>query len=115
MLTDGVEQCAGREVGRLKLKRIGGAVAFLAWALSGCASKPLYTVSVAEEKAVVHCAYIDTISENSDMGAFQIHPKLTYDATDHVLRRAEMMNATHVVWLVDYPFGAAAMAYHCGN
>jgi len=97
------------------LKRIGWALAFLTWALSGCAAKPLYTVSAAEEKAVVNCTYIDTISENSDMGAIQIHPKLTYDARDHVLRRAEALNATHVVWLVDYPLGAAAMAYRCGN
>lgn len=84
-------------------------------ALSGCVSRPPYTVSVAEEKAVMDCAYIDTIAENSDMGAIQIHPKFTYDARDKVLRRAEMLNATHVVWVADYPFGAAVMAYHCGN
>ncbi len=99
----------------MKLKRFGWVLAFMTWALSGCVSKPPYTVSVAEEKAVMHCTYIDTISENSDMGALQIHPKLTYDARDKVLRRAEMLNATHVVWLADYPFGASVMAYHCGD
>jgi hypothetical protein len=87
----------------------------MAWASSGCVSQPPYTVAVAEEKVVMNCAYIDTLSENSDMGAVQIHPKLTYDARDKVLRRAEMLKATHVVWLADYPSGASAMAYHCGE
>jgi hypothetical protein len=87
----------------------------MTWAAAGCVSKPPYTVAVAEEKAVMNCTYIDVIAENSDMGAIQIHPKLTYDARDKVLRRAEMLNATHVVWLADYPFGAAVMAYQCGN
>jgi hypothetical protein len=49
------------------------------------------------------------------MGAVQIHSKLTYDARDKVLRRAEMLKATHVVWLADYPSGASVMAYHCGD
>jgi len=47
------------------------------------------------------------------MGAFQIHPKLTFDGRDRVLRRAEMLNATHVVWLADQPIGSVATAYHC--
>lgn len=99
----------------MKLKRIGWVLAFLMWAASGCVSKLPYTVAAAEEKAVSHCTYIDTLSENSDMGAYQIHPKLMYDASDKVLRRAEKLNATHVVWVADYPFGAAVMAYHCGE
>jgi hypothetical protein len=91
------------------------ALAFISWAAGGCVSKPPYTVVAAEEKMVMQCTYIDTIAENSDMGAIQIHPKLTYDDSDKVLRRAEMLKATHVVWLGDYPFGAAAMAYNCGE
>ena len=82
-------------------------------ALTGCVSNVPYSVAVAEEKAVRHCTYIDTLSENSDMGAIQIHPKLTFDGRDRVLRRAEMLNATHVVWLADQPFGSVANAYHC--
>lgn len=85
------------------------------WVWSGCMHQAPYTVAVAEEKTVAHCAYIDTISENSDMGAFQISPKLTYDGRDKVLERAEMLGATHVVWLADYPFGSSAMAYYCGK
>lgn len=99
----------------MKLKRIGWALAAITWAAAGCVTNAPYRVSVVEEKAVMHCTYIDAISENSDMGAFQIHPKLTYDARDKVLRRAELLKATHVVWLADYPFGAAVMAYHCGD
>ena len=99
----------------MKLRQIGYVLALLTWASNGCVSKAPYTVSVAEEKAVWNCAYIDTISENSDMGALQIHPKLAYDARDKVLRRAEALNATHVVWLADYPFGASVMAYDCGD
>jgi hypothetical protein len=102
-------------VGQQNVKRIGWTLVALMWVSAGCMSKAPYTVAVAEEKTVSHCTYIDTISANSDMGALQIHPKLTYDARDNVLRRAEMLGATHVVLLADYPFGTSAMAYHCGN
>jgi hypothetical protein len=80
---------------------------------TGCASNMHYAVAEAEERAVRHCTYIDTISENSDMGAFQIHPKLTFDGRSRVLRRAEMLSATHVVWIADQPFGSIASAHHC--
>lgn len=79
----------------------------------GCALSAPYSVAVAEEEMVRHCSYIAALSENSDMGAFQIHPKLTYDGRGAVLRRAEMLNATHVVFLADHPSAAAVLAYHC--
>jgi len=97
----------------MNLIRTAWVFALVITALTGCVSNVPYSVAVAEEKAVRHCTYIDTISENSDMGAFQIHPKLTFDGRDRVLRRAEMLNATHVVWLADQPFGSVANAYHC--
>jgi len=103
------------KVNRPNAKRIGWALAALMWAWTGCMFKAPYTVEVAEESTVGHCAYIGTISENSDMGAIQISPKLTYDARDKVLERAEMMGATHVVWLADHPFACSAMAYYCGK
>jgi hypothetical protein len=109
---------AGAEVNKMSRsnsKRIGWALAVLVWVWTGCMPKAPYTVAVAEEKAVGHCTYIDTISENSDMGAVQISPKFSYDARDKVLQRAEMVGATHVVWLADHPFGSSAMAYYCGN
>lgn len=95
--------------------RVMGTWMMLALAMAvaaGCAGGP-HTVAVAEERMVRHCTYIATIAENSDMGAFQIHPKWTYDGRDMVLRRAEMLNATHVVFLADYPSASAGMAYHC--
>jgi len=82
-------------------------------AIAGCTVGGPYSVAVAEEIMVRHCTYIATLSENSDMGSFQIHPKFTYDGRDMVLRKAEMLNATHVVFLADYPSGSAAMAYRC--
>ncbi|MCK7504469.1 MAG: hypothetical protein MZV70_10550 [Desulfobacterales bacterium] len=72
-----------------------------------------YHVAETEERHVVNCTYIDTVTAFSDMGPFQVHPILTDDARDRVLRRAEALNATHVVWLGDYYFGGAAMAYYC--
>lgn len=103
------------QVGLLKVQRITWVLTALVIAMTGCAAKSSYTVAVAEEKMVGHCTYIDTISANSDMGAFQISPKLTYDARDKVLERAEMVGATHIVWLADHSFGSSAMAYYCGK
>jgi hypothetical protein len=91
----------------------GIVLALAAAAMAGCAANAPYSVAVAEEIMVRHCTYIATLSENSDMGSFQIHPKFTYDGRDMVLRKAEMLNATHVVFLADYPSGSAALAYHC--
>jgi hypothetical protein len=99
--------------GELKVIRAGVLLALVLTAIAGCAAGAPYSVAVAEERMVRHCTYISTISENADMGAFQIHPKFTYDGRDMVLRRAEMLNATHVVFLADYPSGSAATAYHC--
>jgi hypothetical protein len=93
--------------------RAGMMLALAMALIAGCTASRPYSVAVAEERMVRHCSYIATISENSDMGALQIHPKLTYDGRDIVLRKAEMLNATHVVFLADYPSASAAMAYHC--
>ncbi len=103
------------KVGLLKVQRIAWVLAALLGAMTGCAAKSPYTVAVAEEKSIGHCTYIDTISANSDMSAFQIVPKFTYDARDKVLERAEMVGATHIVWLADHSFGSSAMAYYCGK
>jgi hypothetical protein len=84
-------------------------------AAAGCAASGPYSVAVAEKRVVAGCTYIDTLAENSDMGGFQIHPRLSGDARERVLRRAEMLNATHVVWIADYPFGSAAEAYYCAE
>jgi hypothetical protein len=93
--------------------RAGVLLALAMTMLNGCAASRPYSVAVAEDRMVRHCTYIATVAENSDMGAVQIHPKLIYDGREMVLRRAEMLNATHVVFLADYPSASAAMAYHC--
>ena len=62
---------------------------------------------------VVACVYLDTLSENADMGKVQLHPKYTYDAQERVIHRAVKLGATHIVWLYNYPQGSAAQAYQC--
>lgn len=81
--------------------------------LAGCVPFESYRIKQTEERLVADCAFIDQITAVSDMGPFQIHPILMDDARGKILRRAENMNATHVVWLGDYYFGGAAMAYYC--
>jgi hypothetical protein len=49
------------------------------------------------------------------MGEFQIHPKYTFDSHRTVLSRAEALGATHLVWVGDYAFASAAMAYRCAD
>jgi hypothetical protein len=93
--------------------RVGIMLMLALAAAVGCSLRAPYSVTVAEEEMVRHCNYIAALSENSDMGAFQIHPKLTYDGRDAVLRKAELLNATHVVFLADHPSAAAVLAYHC--
>jgi len=60
------------------LKRIGWALLVAGRTFAGCTTKSsLYGWRFAEEKVVSHCTYIDTISENSDMGAFRFIPTST--------------------------------------
>ena len=71
------------------------------------------SIAITEEKMVGGCVYLDTLSENSDMGKIQLHPKHTYDAQELVIKRAVRLGATHIVWLHNYPSGSAAKAYQC--
>jgi hypothetical protein len=84
-------------------------------AMLGCASTEQYRVAVTVGPMVQNCDCLGYLSEIADMGAPQINPKFTYDAQDRVLRTADMMNATHLVWIGDYPFAAAAMIYRCSD
>ena len=81
----------------------------------GCAARGAPAVVAAEQKMVAHCTYVDTIVNLSNMGAPQVHPKFAYSGRSEVLRRAEQLDATHVVWLAEQPAGAAALAYRCGD
>ena len=82
-------------------------------AVSGCVCAGPHRIAEVEEKLVANCTYIDTLTAFSDMGPFQVHPILTDDARDKVLHRAEALNATHIVWVGEYYFGGAAVAYYC--
>ena len=99
----------------MQLKKTWATLTLLVLLFVGCASTAPYSTVVAEEKMVAPCGYIDTIAENSDMGVFQIHPKLAYGGRERVLQRAQMLSATHIVWMADYSFGSAALAYRCAD
>jgi len=86
---------------------------FLFVLMLGCVEH--YRVAVTVDPMVQNCTCLGYLSGISDMGAPQINPKFTYDAQERVLRKADMMNATHLVWIGDYPFAAAAMIYRCSN
>ena len=82
--------------------------------LAACTKyRPRPSIAITEEKMVAGCVYLDTLSENSDMGKIQLHPKHTYDAQEIVIMRAVRLGATHIVWLHNYPSGSAAEAYQC--
>ena len=75
--------------------------------------RPKPSVAVSEESMMGGCVYLDTLTEISDMGRVQLHPKYTYDAQERIIRRAVKMGATHLVWLYNHPPGSAARAYQC--
>ncbi len=88
------------------------AVALIASA-SACSWHPPYAVAVADETRMGRCEPLGTVTAIADMGALQIHPMYHYDAQNRALMQAEMMAATHVVWLGEHYFAAAAAAYRC--
>jgi hypothetical protein len=98
---------------RLRLRHLFILMIPLLMAAACTRYQPRPSIAVAEEKMVAGCVYLDTLSENSDMGKTQLHPKYTYDAQERVIKRAVRLGATHIVWLHNYPSGAAAVAYQC--
>ena len=64
---------------------------------------------------VQDCQYLDTISETSDPGKFVTSYQFVrfYDGELKVLERADNMEATHIVWMYNYPIGSSASAYRC--
>jgi hypothetical protein len=99
------------------LRSIGCRILLLSLFVSmpGCADTEPYRVAVTVDPMARNCTCLGYLSEIADMGAPQINPKFSYDAQDRVLRKADMMNATHLVWIGDYSFAAAAMIYRCGD
>lgn len=90
-----------------------GIAAALIASASACSWHQPYGVAVADESLMSRCEPLGTVTAIADMGALQIHPTYRYDAQNRALMQAEMMAATHVVWLGDYYFAAAAAAYRC--
>jgi len=85
--------------------------------LSGCTNNRFPNLTVAEEKMVRDCQYLDTISETSDPGKFTTNHQLPryYDGELKVLERAYNMQATHIVWMYNYPIGSSASAFSCAE
>jgi len=83
--------------------------------LSGCTKNRFPNLFIAEEKMVQDCQYLDTISESSDPGKFVTSYQFVrfYDGELKVLERADNMEATHIVWMYNYPSGSSAAAYRC--
>jgi hypothetical protein len=82
---------------------------------SGCTNNRFPNLSVAEEKMVQDCQYLDTIAETSDPGKFVTNYQFVkyYDGELKVLERANHLQATHVVWMYNHPIGSSAIAYKC--
>lgn len=96
------------------MRRIAWAGVVLGVAIAAaCSWHAPYTVAVSVEPMLARCRNLGTVVVLADMGGIGIHPKYQYDAQDSVLRRAEAMSATHVVWVSEHYFAAAAAAYHC--
>ncbi len=85
--------------------------------LSGCTNNRFPNLFIAEEKMVQDCQYLDTISETSDPGKFVTSYQFArfYDGELKVLERANNMEATHIVWMYNYPIGSSASAYRCAK
>ena len=83
--------------------------------LSGCTNNRFPNLFVAEQKMVQDCQYLGTISETSDPGKFVTNSQLVkyYDGELKVLERANYMEASHIVWMYNYPIGSSASAYRC--
>jgi hypothetical protein len=74
--------------------------------------KTIPAVKVAEESMVQDCEYVATLSETTDPGMV-FYNYLPPESQDKILTRAANLRATHIVWVYDYPFGSAAVAYRC--
>ena len=74
--------------------------------------KTIPAVKVAEEPMVRGCKHIATLSQITDTGRI-LHNLRPAGHQEEILKRAENLGATHVVWLHDYRLGSAADVYRC--
>jgi hypothetical protein len=87
----------------------------LAVAAAACSWSEPYTVLVGTEPMMVRCRSLGAVTALADVGGVSIHPKYAYSAQDAVLRKAEMMSATHVVWVSEHYAASAVDAYYCAD
>ena len=85
--------------------------------LSACTKYRFPNIVSTEERMVIDCSYLDTISEVSDPGKMIFPAKYSnpYDGELKVLERASNMGASHIVWMYNYPIGSSASAYRCAD
>ena len=74
--------------------------------------KTIPAVKIAEEPMVQGCAHIATLTQTNDTGRLLDNYRPT-GHQDEIIKRAENLGATHIVWLHAYRVGSAADAYRC--
>ena len=81
--------------------------------LGACAPKARYPHLIATELQMVQdCQYLNTFAFNADPG--RLLPKFRdSDAEQAVLHKADVIGATHIVWVYNYQIGSAAELYKC--
>ena len=81
--------------------------------LGACAPKARYPhLIVTEAQMVRNCRYLNTIAPIADPGRLFFKFRDS-DAEQTILHKADVIGATHVVWVYNYQIGAAAELYQC--
>ena len=61
---------------------------------------------------VQDCQYLNTVAYNSDPGRLFARYRDS-DAKETILYNADVIGATHVVWVYNYQIGSSAELYKC--
>jgi hypothetical protein len=84
---------------------------FIVLTTAACA-KYIPEVKITKDPRVQSCEYINTISEITDPGHLWQHLR-PHDPQYAVLKQADHLGATHLVWVYDFWIGSAGIAYRC--
>ena len=81
--------------------------------LGACAPKARHPhLIVTEAQMVQDCQYLNTFAYNEDPG--RLFSKFRdSEAEQTILHEADVIGATHVVWVYNYQIGSAAELYKC--
>jgi hypothetical protein len=78
-----------------------------------CAPNAKYPhLMVTEAQMVEDCQYLETFAQNADPGRI-FYRFRDSDAEQQVLYKADVVGATHVVWVYNNHLGSAAELYKC--